>query len=41
MDAFLDTEPNRLAEGFRAALFHRTEGHPLFTIELLRAMQEQ
>ncbi len=41
MDALLDTEPNRLVEGFRAALFHRTEGHPLFTIELLRAMQER
>jgi adenylate cyclase len=26
---------------FRAALFHRTAGHPLFTIELLRAMQER
>ncbi len=41
VDALLDTEPNRLAEGFRVALFHRTEGHPLFTIELLRAMQER
>jgi len=41
MDALLDAGPNRLAEGFRAALFHRTEGHPLFTIELLRAMQER
>jgi predicted ATPase len=41
IDAFLDTAPNRLAEGFRAALFHRTRGHPLFTVELLRAMQER
>ena len=41
VDALLDAEPNRLAEGFRAALFHRTGGHPLFTIELLRAMQER
>jgi adenylate cyclase len=41
VDAFLDTEPNRLEETFRAALFHRTAGHPLFTIELLRAMQER
>ncbi|MGD2144417.1 MAG: BTAD domain-containing putative transcriptional regulator [Anaerolineae bacterium] len=41
VDAFLGTEPNRLGEGFREALFHRTEGHPLFTIELLRAMQER
>jgi predicted ATPase/DNA-binding SARP family transcriptional activator len=41
MDDLLDTEPHRLADGFRAALYHRTEGHPLFTIELLRAMQER
>ncbi len=39
VDAFLETEPNRLGEGFRPALFGRTGGHPLFTIELLRAMQ--
>jgi adenylate cyclase len=41
VDALLDTEPNRLGEGFRAALFQRTAGHPLFTIELLRALQER
>ncbi|MBL7201918.1 MAG: AAA family ATPase [Anaerolineae bacterium] len=41
MDALLDTEPNQLGEGFREALFHRTAGHPLFTIELLRALQER
>jgi DNA-binding SARP family transcriptional activator len=41
VDAFLDAEPNRLGEGFRAALFHRTAGHPLFTVELLRLMQER
>jgi tetratricopeptide (TPR) repeat protein len=41
VDALLDSEPNRLEEGFRAALFGRTEGHPLFTVELLRAMQER
>jgi adenylate cyclase len=41
VDALLDTEPNRLGEDFRAALFQRTAGHPLFTIELLRAMQER
>ncbi|HMN30316.1 MAG TPA: AAA family ATPase, partial [Caldilineaceae bacterium] len=39
VDAFLDSEPNRLDEAFRAALFQRTEGHPLFTIELLRDLQ--
>jgi len=41
VDAFLDAEPNRLGEDFRTALFHRTAGHPLFTIELLRSMQER
>lgn len=41
VEAFLDTEPNRLGEAFRAALFRHTEGHPLFTVELLRDMQER
>jgi adenylate cyclase len=41
VDAFLDTEPNQLGEGFRQALYHHTGGHPLFTIELLRDMQER
>jgi oligopeptide transport system substrate-binding protein len=41
VDSFLDSQQNRLGENFRQTLFHRTEGHPLFTIELLRAMQEQ
>jgi DNA-binding SARP family transcriptional activator len=41
VDALLDSAPNRLGERFRNALFRRTEGHPLFTAELLRAMQER
>jgi ABC-type oligopeptide transport system substrate-binding subunit/DNA-binding SARP family transcriptional activator len=41
VDALLDTEPNRLARAFRQALFQHTAGHPLFTIELLRALQER
>jgi ABC-type oligopeptide transport system substrate-binding subunit/DNA-binding SARP family transcriptional activator len=41
VDALVDTEPNRLAEDFRLALFQHTRGHPLFTVELLRAMQER
>jgi tetratricopeptide (TPR) repeat protein len=41
VDAFLDTEPNLLDNNFRQALFQHTEGHPLFTIELLRDMQER
>jgi ABC-type oligopeptide transport system substrate-binding subunit len=39
VEAFLDTERNRLDAAFREALYHRTGGHPLFVIELLRSMQ--
>jgi len=39
--ALLDSERNRLGAEFRAALFDRTAGHPLFTVELLRAMRER
>ncbi len=38
-DALIDREPNLLTEPFRSALFSRTKGHPLFTIELLKEMQ--
>ncbi|MEN8242710.1 MAG: tetratricopeptide repeat protein [Chloroflexota bacterium] len=41
VDAYLDLEPNQLKTDFRTALFNHTAGHPLFTIELLRAMQER
>jgi predicted ATPase/DNA-binding SARP family transcriptional activator len=41
VEAFLDTEPNRLGAGFREKLYRQTGGHPLFTVELLRAMQER
>jgi adenylate cyclase len=41
VDALLDVEPNRFGESFRASLFERTGGHPLFTVELLRAMSER
>jgi ABC-type oligopeptide transport system substrate-binding subunit/DNA-binding SARP family transcriptional activator len=41
VDALLDAEPNDLGPGFRHALLERTEGYPLFTVELLRAMQER
>jgi DNA-binding SARP family transcriptional activator/tetratricopeptide (TPR) repeat protein len=41
VDAYLDAEPNRLEEAFRQKLFQRTEGHPLFTVELLRDMQDR
>lgn len=41
VDALLDSERNRLGIEFRAALFGRTAGQPLFTVELLRAMRER
>jgi ABC-type oligopeptide transport system substrate-binding subunit/DNA-binding SARP family transcriptional activator len=37
----LDSEVNNLTPIFRQALFQRTGGHPLFTVELLRILQEQ
>jgi DNA-binding SARP family transcriptional activator/predicted ATPase len=40
-EAFLDSEPNRLALPFRERLYRQTGGHPLFTVELLRGMQER
>jgi DNA-binding SARP family transcriptional activator len=39
VDAVLDAEPNQLGPEFREQLFERTRGHPLFTMELMRAMQ--
>ncbi len=41
VDAFLDSEPNLLDAAFRQALFQRTQGHPLFVVELLREMQSR
>lgn len=41
IDQWLDSEPNELGEAFRQALFRHTEGNPLFTIELLRTLQER
>ncbi|MCO6449636.1 MAG: pentapeptide repeat-containing protein [Caldilineales bacterium] len=41
IDALIDSEPNRLGSGFRKALFERTGGNPLFTVELLRDLEEQ
>jgi tetratricopeptide (TPR) repeat protein len=39
VDALLATMPNRLGTDFRKKLVRHTAGHPLFTVELLRAMQ--
>jgi predicted ATPase/DNA-binding SARP family transcriptional activator len=41
VDAYLDTQPNRLGPSFRKAFFRQTEGHALFTVELLRSLQER
>jgi predicted ATPase/predicted Ser/Thr protein kinase len=41
VNAILDSEPNRLGPPFREMLHRQTRGHPLFTIELLRGMQER
>jgi predicted ATPase/DNA-binding SARP family transcriptional activator len=41
VEALLENEPNHLSESFRKILYRQTKGHPLFTIELLRSMQER
>jgi predicted ATPase/DNA-binding SARP family transcriptional activator len=41
IEAFLRSEPNRLGRAFREMLHRQTRGHPLFTIELLRGLQER
>ncbi len=41
VDELVDAEPNRLDAAFRNELFTRTEGQPLFTVELLRHLQER
>jgi predicted ATPase len=41
VDALVDAEPNRLETGFRDSLYSQTQGHALFTVELLRTMREQ
>ena len=41
VNEMIDTEPNRLDADFRHQLYERTEGHPLFVIELLRMLRER
>jgi tetratricopeptide (TPR) repeat protein len=41
LDALIDSESNLLGSDFRQALLNHTNGQPLFTIELLRDMQER
>jgi ABC-type oligopeptide transport system substrate-binding subunit/DNA-binding SARP family transcriptional activator/energy-coupling factor transporter ATP-binding protein EcfA2 len=41
IDQLLDSEPNQLGAGFRAMLHRQAGNNPLFTIELLRSLQER
>jgi tetratricopeptide (TPR) repeat protein len=41
VNAYIDSEPNRFEDDFRSALLEHTEGHPLFTVELLRDMRDR
>ncbi|MCA9943994.1 MAG: AAA family ATPase [Anaerolineales bacterium] len=41
IDAWLDVTPNQLNEAFRQTLFRQTKGHALFTVELVKALQER
>jgi predicted ATPase/DNA-binding SARP family transcriptional activator len=40
VEAFLDSQPNRLGPAFRETLYQHTGGHALFTVELLRNLQD-
>ena len=40
IDALLDRDPNRFDEQFRENLVRHTEGHALFTVELLHMLRE-
>jgi len=41
VDALLDSEPNQVGREFRETIFGQTQGHALFTVELLRTMQDR
>ena len=41
MNELLNAEPNALDDAFRDTLFRQTNGHPLFTLELLQDMKER
>lgn len=40
VDSLIDVEANRLDERFRVQLLEHTNGHPLFTVELLQSFKE-
>lgn len=41
IDAFIDGTPNNVSETFRQELARLTGGHPLFTVEVLRDLEER
>jgi tetratricopeptide (TPR) repeat protein len=41
VEALVDSEPNRLEAGFRDELHRHTGGHALFTVELLRGLEQR
>ncbi|MFL7892821.1 MAG: AAA family ATPase [Anaerolineales bacterium] len=41
VDEYLNSEPNSFDDKFKEALYQHTAGHPLFTVELLRQMEDQ
>jgi predicted ATPase/DNA-binding SARP family transcriptional activator len=41
VQAILDIEPNQLSPAFLEALYQHTKGHALFTVEMLRGLQER
>jgi predicted ATPase len=41
LEALLDSEPNRLDTPFRDMLHRQTHGQPMFTVELLRDLQDR
>ena len=41
VETLLDSQPNQLDSEFREALYRQTQGHALFTVEMLRGMQER
>lgn len=41
VNQLIDAEPNQLDADFRHELYEHTEGHPLFSVELLRMLRER
>ncbi len=41
VEAYVDAEPNRFGAPFRDALYAQTGGHALFTVEILRNLQDR